>query len=64
MPVITASRITSLERAARWLAEKPVGSVPNTLPTLMTMFKLSAADGMRAIKRAKVLRTASDRPRR
>ena len=36
MPVITASPITPLERAAHWLAEKPVGSVPNTLPALIS----------------------------
>ena len=53
--MITASPITPLEPAARWLAEKPVGSVPNTLPTLMEQFKLSAPDAKRAIKRANVL---------
>jgi hypothetical protein len=61
MPGIPAPPITPVERAAHWLAKQPVGSVENTLPTLMRLFELSAPDAMRAIKRANVLRSAASR---
>jgi hypothetical protein len=58
---ISASPMTQIERAARWLARKPVGSVTNTLPTLMQSFDLSAADALRAIRRANTLRAEAAR---
>ncbi|MER8570637.1 hypothetical protein NKH19_00720 [Mesorhizobium sp. M1338] len=61
MPEITTPSLTPVERAAHWLAKQPVGSVENTLPTLMKQFKPSAPDAMRAIKRANLLRAASAR---
>jgi hypothetical protein len=56
MPSFIASPLTPVERAARWLAKKPVGSVTHTLPTLMKRFDLSPSDGIRAIRRANALR--------
>jgi hypothetical protein len=56
MPLMTASSITPVETAARWLGARPVGSVEHTLPTLMKRFDLSAPEALLAIRRANVLR--------
>jgi hypothetical protein len=65
MPLIIASPLTPVERAAGWLAKRPVGLVPHTLPTLMKLFELSAPDAVRAIRRANTLRAeAAHRPTR